>query len=78
MRLDPLPADTPETNPVEHLWDEIREKSTANRLFAALGAAKEREAHAFIRIPPMNSGLFDTMRRPRAKIPDPLRPPPAS
>ena len=41
MRLDPLPAHTPETNPVEHIWDEIREKCMANRLFATLDAVKE-------------------------------------
>jgi len=26
-------------NPVEHLWDEIREKEFANRVFDSLGAA---------------------------------------
>lgn len=41
MRLEALPAYTPETNPVEHIWDEIREKCVANRLFATLDAVKE-------------------------------------
>lgn len=33
MRLEWLPPYSPECNPVEHLWDEIREKWFANRLF---------------------------------------------
>lgn len=41
MRLEPLPAYTPETNPVEHIWDEIREKCVASRLFATFDAVKE-------------------------------------
>lgn len=41
VRLEPLPAYTPEANPVEHIWDEIREKCVANRLFASLDAVKE-------------------------------------
>jgi transposase len=33
MRLYPLPARSPELNPAEHLWEEIREKWLRNRLF---------------------------------------------
>jgi transposase len=36
VRFELLPAYTPETNPVEHIWDEVREKHMANRLFATL------------------------------------------
>lgn len=36
MRLEFLPPYTPECNPVEHVWDEVREKNFANRLFHAL------------------------------------------
>jgi transposase len=38
IRLLPQPAYSPELNPVEHLWDEIREKAFANRLFSSLDA----------------------------------------
>lgn len=38
MALIRLPPYSPELNPVEHLWDEIREKSFANRVFDSLGA----------------------------------------
>lgn len=33
MRLYPLPARSPELNPVEHVWDEWREKWLCNRFF---------------------------------------------
>jgi len=38
MALLRLPPYAPELNPVEHLWDEIREKHFANRVFDSLGA----------------------------------------
>ena len=39
MALVRLPPYSPELNPVEHLWDELREKEFANRVFDTLGAA---------------------------------------
>jgi transposase len=33
MRLTSLPARSPELNPAEHLWEEIREKWLGNQLF---------------------------------------------
>jgi transposase len=33
MRLYSLPARRPELNPTEHVWDELREKWLANRMF---------------------------------------------
>lgn len=38
MALIRLPPYAPELNPVEHLWDELREKYFANRVFDSLGA----------------------------------------
>ncbi len=38
MVLVKLPPYSPELNPVEHLWDELREKKFANRVFETLGA----------------------------------------
>ena len=38
LALVRLPPYSPELNPVEHLWDEIREKNFANRVFDSLGA----------------------------------------
>jgi transposase len=33
MRLYPLPARSPELNPAEHVWEELREKWMRNGLF---------------------------------------------
>jgi transposase len=38
IRLIPQPAYSPELNPVEHIWDDLREKSFSNRSFASLDA----------------------------------------
>jgi len=38
IRLIPQPAYSPELNPVEHIWEEIREKAFSNRVFASLDA----------------------------------------
>lgn len=36
IRLIPQPSYSPELNPVEHIWDEVREKWFHNRVFQAL------------------------------------------
>lgn len=36
IRLLPLPAYSPELNPQEHVWDELREKQFPNRVFEHL------------------------------------------
>ena len=38
MRLIAQPPYSPEVNPVEHIWDELREKYFHNRVFASLKA----------------------------------------
>lgn len=38
IRLIPQPAYSPELNPVEHIWEELREKAFSNRVFASLDA----------------------------------------
>ena len=38
LRLLLLPPYSPELNPVEHLWDELREKNFHNRVFDSIGA----------------------------------------
>ena len=41
MRLISLPPYSPELNPVEHLWDELREKAFANIVFNSLHALED-------------------------------------
>jgi transposase len=38
IRLILQPASSPELNPVEHIWDELREKAFSNRVFPSLDA----------------------------------------
>ena len=49
LRLLLLPPYSPELNPVEHLWDELREKNFHNRVFDSIGA--------------LESHLVDALRR---------------
>jgi DDE superfamily endonuclease len=42
MRLVFLPPGSPQLNPVEHLWEEGREKGFANRVFDSMNAVEEQ------------------------------------
>ena len=42
MKLLTLPPYAPELNPVEHLWDELREKFFHNRTFDSLDAPEDQ------------------------------------
>ena len=42
IRLVFLPAYSPELNPTEHIWDELREKEMANTAFENLSAVEEK------------------------------------
>ena len=41
IRLVSLPPYSPELNPVEHLWDELREKAFGNLVFNSLDALED-------------------------------------
>jgi putative transposase len=41
LRLLPPPARSPELNPAEHMWEEVREKTTANKAFRSLRAVEK-------------------------------------
>lgn len=45
-----LPAYSPELNPAERLWEELREKEFANRVFSCLGAAIAQAARGLKRL----------------------------
>ncbi len=42
LYLSPLPSYAPELNPVEHIWDELREKCFHNLAFDSLDALEDR------------------------------------
>ena len=42
MKLLPLPPYAPELNPVEHVWDELREKHFHNHVFDSLDALEDQ------------------------------------
>jgi len=46
MRLEWLPPYSPECNPVEHLWDEIREKWFGNLVFSGMHGVEDTLANA--------------------------------
>lgn len=46
LRLLPLPPYSPELNPVEHLWEEIREKWFPNLVFDSLTGVEDRLVEA--------------------------------
>lgn len=48
--LEKLPAYCPELNPVESIWDEMREKFFANRVFDSMAAVEKRLAEAMIHL----------------------------
>jgi transposase len=48
--LQPLPPSSPELNPVEHLWEEIREKWFENLVFDSLDAVEDRLEEALRRL----------------------------
>jgi len=50
IRLLWLPPYCPQCNPVEHIWDEIREKWFANRVFNSLDAVEDTLFDALVNI----------------------------
>jgi transposase len=48
LRLLPLPPYSPELNPVEHLWDELREKYFHNRAFDSIDALEQQLETALV------------------------------
>ena len=46
IRLLALPSYSPELNPVENIWEELREKGFDNKVFASLDALEEQLAQS--------------------------------
>ena len=56
MRLLPLPPYSPQLNPMEHIWDELREKWFANEVFDALDGVEDRLEESLVDLE-QNKGL---------------------
>ncbi|MDR3331692.1 MAG: IS630 family transposase, partial [Synergistaceae bacterium] len=50
MRMLILPPYSPELNPVEHIWDELREKGFHNRVFSSLDALEDHLVDELFRL----------------------------
>ena len=48
MRLEDLPPYSPQLNPMEHIWDEVREKWFANEVFDSLDGVEDRLVEALV------------------------------
>jgi hypothetical protein len=57
IRLIPLPPYSPELNPQEHVWDELREKEFPNRVFNELSAVERQLEKGLTRMSDDTSGL---------------------
>lgn len=50
IRLVPLPPYSPQLNPTEHLWEEIREKWFPNKVFRSLEAVEDQLVDALVEL----------------------------
>jgi transposase len=50
MKLLSLPPYSPELNPVENIWEELREKHFHNRVFSSLDAVEEQLLHGLVHL----------------------------
>jgi transposase len=48
MRLEALPPYSPHPNPMEHSWDEVREKWFINEVFGSLDGVEDRLVEALV------------------------------
>lgn len=47
IRLIPQPSHSPELNPAEHIWDELREKNFPNKAFCSLKEVEQVFVHRY-------------------------------
>ena len=60
MRLLFLPPYSPQLNPVEHLWDHLREKHFANRLFPSMKAVTDQLSYS-LREAELNTAMIKSL-----------------
>ncbi len=68
IRLIEQPAYSPEVNPVEHLWEELREKYLHNRLFSSLDLLVEVLCHALNELTDDKERLTSMMSFPHLNV----------
>src|SRR5215471_4238404 len=68
MRLIFQPAYSPEVNPVEHLWEEVREKYLHNRVFAPLQDLQEALCQALGELTQQPERLRSMMLFPHFRV----------
>jgi transposase len=68
MRLIPQPAYSPELNPVEHIWDEIREKHFSNVCYSSLDSVIQTLSDALLEISSHPSYLRSMTYFPHLRI----------
>jgi transposase len=50
IRLIPQPAGSPELNPAEHIWEDLRENEIGNQLFTSLDELEDTLCHGINRL----------------------------
>jgi len=68
LRLLPQPPGSPELNPAEHLWDDLRENETANCLFDLLEHLETILCHGLKRLASDPEGLRSMTNFPYMQI----------
>jgi transposase len=68
IRLIQQPAYSPEVNPIEHLWEELREKYFLNRLFSSLDRLTDQLCRALDELTDDKVRLTSLMSFPHLKV----------
>jgi putative transposase len=68
IRLIQQPAYSPEVNPVEHLWEELREKYFHNRLFSSLDFLTDELCRGLNELTDDKERLSSMMSFPHLKV----------
>jgi putative transposase len=68
IRLIQQPAYSPEVNPVEHLWEELREKYLHNRIFSSLELVVEELCEGLNALAEDHARISSMMSFPHLKV----------
>lgn len=68
LRLLPLPPGSPELNPTEHLWEDLRENELANHLFDSLDQVEGALSAGIKRLASQSEGLRSLTNFPYMRV----------